>query len=56
MRRTECLGRALGHVLAFSVLTRLRLGETVTLETLGLEVTYEGRTTDGGVMVRVTHL
>jgi len=35
---------------------RLRLGETVTLETLGLEVTYEGRTTDGGVMVRVTYL
>ncbi|HEY6728551.1 MAG TPA: hypothetical protein VI197_31285 [Polyangiaceae bacterium] len=35
---------------------RLRLGETVTLEVLGLEVTYEGRTTDGGVMVRVTYL
>lgn len=35
---------------------RLRLGETVTLEVLGLEVTYEGRTMDGGVMVRVTYL
>jgi len=35
---------------------RLRLGETVTLDSLGLEVTYEGRTSDGGVMVTVTYL
>jgi len=35
---------------------RLRLGETVTLELLGLEITYEGRTADGGVLVRVTYL
>lgn len=35
---------------------RLRLGETVTLDVLGIEVTYEGRTMDGGVMVRVTYL
>ena len=35
---------------------RLRLGESVTLELLGVEITYEGQSADGGVIVRVTYL